>query len=108
MEFNVGSEVAEPEEVQSSDEAVEDAEKGLDFDLDLSFDADAAAKAYQTALRKQGIPAASFVVRNVQRTYEKLINLGVKFTLEPTTMASTTIAVFDDTCGNLIQIYQEP
>jgi predicted enzyme related to lactoylglutathione lyase len=65
-----------------------------------------AAKAYQQALFKQGIRAAAFFVDDVQKEYERLKNLGVNFTMEPTKLTGTpsTIAVLDDTCGNLIQI----
>ena len=66
-----------------------------------------AAKTFQKALFDQGIPATSFIVEDVQKTYEKLQRLGVRFTTQPTDVESTTIAVFDDTCGNLIQIAQE-
>jgi predicted enzyme related to lactoylglutathione lyase len=65
-----------------------------------------AAKAYQEVLFKQGIRAAAFFVDDVQKEYERLKKLGVKFTMEPTKLTGTpsTIAVLDDTCGNLIQI----
>lgn len=65
-----------------------------------------AARAYQEALFTQGIPAASFFVDDVQQEYERLKNRGVTFTMEPTELPGTgaTIAVFDDSCGNLIQI----
>ena len=65
-----------------------------------------AAKAYQEALFSQGIYAASFFVDDIKKEYERLKTLGVKFTLEPTELPGTgaTIAVLDDTCGNLIQI----
>ena len=67
-----------------------------------------AAKTYQEALFKQGIRATLFVVDDVQKEYERLKELGVKFTMEPTklTGVGSTIAVLDDTCGNLIQITQ--
>jgi predicted enzyme related to lactoylglutathione lyase len=67
-----------------------------------------AAKAYQEALFKQGIRATSFFVDDIQKEYERLKKLGVKFTMEPTNLTGTgsTIAVLDDTCGNLIQITQ--
>lgn len=68
-----------------------------------------AAKTFQEAIFKQGIPATSFGVSDVQAEYEKLKNLGVKFTLEPTeVMKGVTIARLDDTCGNLIQIQKTP
>lgn len=66
-----------------------------------------AAKAYQKALFEQGIPAASFGVDDVAKEYERLKGLGVTFTMEPTSMGPVTMAVFDDTCGNLIQIAQK-
>ena len=67
-----------------------------------------AAKTYQEALFKQGIRATLLVVDDVQKEYERLKKLGVKFTMEPTKLAGvgSTIAVLDDTCGNLIQIAQ--
>lgn len=66
-----------------------------------------AAKTYQSALFEQGIPAASFGVDDVQKEYERLQLLGVHFTMVPTQMGTVTLAVFDDTCGNLIQIAQQ-
>ena len=65
-----------------------------------------AAKAFQEALSKQGIRATSFFVEDIQKEYQRLKNLGVRFTVEPTKVTGSTIAVFDDTCGNLIQITQ--
>ena len=66
-----------------------------------------AAKQYQKAIFEQGIPATSFGVSDVRAEYERLKKLGVKFTTEPTeVMKGVTIAVLDDTCGNLIQIQQ--
>lgn len=64
------------------------------------------AKTYQKGLVEQGIPAASFGVDDIDGEYKKLKKYGVKFTMEPTKMGDVTIAVFDDTCGNLIQIMQ--
>ena len=51
-------------------------------------------------------PVYCFQVGDVQAEYERMKSLGVEFTMEPTNMGMTTAAVFDDTCGNLIQIYQ--
>ena len=51
-----------------------------------------------------GIPATSFAVDDVQAEFERLRGLGVRFTQEPLEMGPVTTAVFDDTCGNLIQI----
>ena len=65
-----------------------------------------AFKAYQEAIFKQGIPAQNFFVDEIQREYERLKNIAVKFTKEPTKVTGSTIAVLDDTCGNLIQITQ--
>ena len=64
-----------------------------------------AAKNYQKAIFEQSIPATNFVVSDVHIEYERLKNLGVKFTMQPSeVMENVTIAVFDDTCGNLIQL----
>lgn len=65
-----------------------------------------AAKDYQKKLFEQGIPATMFGVSDIRNEYERLLEKGVKFTMEPTVMGEVTIAVFDDTCGNLIQIMQ--
>ena len=66
-----------------------------------------AAKTYQEALFKQGIRANMFLVDDIRKEYERLKKLGVKFTMEPTELGTgQTIAVLDDTCGNLIQITQ--
>ncbi len=66
-----------------------------------------AAKTYQKAIFEQNIPAKSFGVSDVRAEHERLKKLGVRFTMEPTeVMKNVTIAVFDDTCGNLIQIQQ--
>ncbi len=65
-----------------------------------------ATKTYQEALFKQGIRATSFFVDDIQKEYERLKKLGVKFTMEPTKVTGSAIAVLDDTCGNLIQITQ--
>ena len=64
------------------------------------------AQEFQKGIFDQGIPAASFGVMDIRAEYEKLNSLGVAFTMEPTEMGNVTIAVFDDTCGNLIQIMQ--
>jgi len=64
------------------------------------------AKTYQQGLKDQGIPATSFAVEDVQAEYERLVGLGVQFTQEPMEMGPVKTAVFDDTCGNLIQIAQ--
>ncbi|NQX29136.1 VOC family protein [Microbacteriaceae bacterium VKM Ac-2854] len=63
-----------------------------------------AAVAFTDALVADGIPYTSFAVTDVPAEYERLKALGVRFTQEPQTHGPVTIAVFDDTCGNLIQI----
>jgi len=73
-------------------------------ELLLEPDQHPAAQAYKTGLVADGIPAASFAVDDVQAEFERLQALGVVFTQEPLTMGPVTTAVFDDTCGNLIQI----
>jgi predicted enzyme related to lactoylglutathione lyase len=65
-----------------------------------------AAKTYQQAIFEQRIPAAMFFVADIQTEYARLKKLGVTFTMEPTKAPGSTIAVLDDTCGNLIQIAQ--
>ena len=65
-----------------------------------------AAKDFKASIFKQGIAAAAFAVDDIQGDYERLKQLGVDFKMEPTEMGTTTVALFDDTCGNLIQIYQ--
>jgi catechol 2,3-dioxygenase-like lactoylglutathione lyase family enzyme len=63
---------------------------------------------YRSALVEDGIPLAQFAVDDVKAEYERLRGLGVRFTQEPVEMGAVTTAVFDDTCGNLIQIATEP
>jgi catechol 2,3-dioxygenase-like lactoylglutathione lyase family enzyme len=65
-----------------------------------------AARTFQRAIFEQGIPLAAFVVDDIQAEYERLRKLGVVFNIEPTQLETSTVAVFEDTCGNLIQIYQ--
>jgi len=68
--------------------------------------ANPAAKTYQKALFEQGIPLTSFAVDDLQTEYELMKKLGVAFSMPPTNTGGPTIAVFDDTCGNLIQLAQ--
>jgi len=72
--------------------------------LVLELNANPAAKTYQQEIFRQGISAANFFVEDVQQEYERMKQLGVTFTKEPTKTTGSTIAVLDDTCGNLIQI----
>ena len=73
-------------------------------ELVLEPDQHPAAKPFKQALVDDGIPYTSFAVDDVKVEYERLRGLGVAFTQEPLEMPSVTTAVFDDTCGNLIQI----
>ncbi len=66
-----------------------------------------AMKALKEALVNDGIPFTAFEVDDVGAEYRRLTDLGVRFTQEPAEYEGATFAVFDDTCGNLIQIYHE-
>ena len=77
-----------------------------DIELLLEPNANPAAVVFQQALFEQGIPATAFEVDDTQQEYERMTVLGVTFTVKPVEAGPATIAVFDDTCGNLIQIYQ--
>src|SRR6185436_935613 len=65
-----------------------------------------AMKALKESLFQDGIPFTTFQVDDIQQEYARLKQLGVEFMMEPTNMGMTTVAVFNDTCGNLIQIHQ--
>ena len=65
-----------------------------------------AMKALKESLVKDGIPYTAFQVDDVQQEYERMKERGVEFTMEPTNMGMSTAAIFDDTCGNLVEIYQ--
>ncbi|MFJ6633681.1 VOC family protein [Streptomyces sp. NPDC091376] len=67
-----------------------------------------AVKTYRDSLVQDGIPLAQFAVDDVKAEYERLSSLGVRFIQEPLEMGPVTTAVFDDTCGNLIQIATQP
>jgi len=64
------------------------------------------AKTYQKALYEAGIPYTQFNVDNARQEYERLVSIGVNFSVKPTEMGTVIIAVFDDTCGNNIQIVE--
>jgi glyoxylase I family protein len=81
---------------------------GGETELSLEPNANPASRAYQEALMKQGIPCTAFEVDDVRSEFERLRARGVVFTTPPTATGPVTIAVFADTCGNLIQIYQPP
>lgn len=80
--------------------------EGGETELSLEPNANPAAKTYQEAIFKQGIPATAFEVLDIQAEFRRLSDVGVAFTSEPTNAGPVTLAVFADTCGNLIQIYQ--
>lgn len=81
-----------------------DAPEGTE--LLLEPDQHPAAQAYKQALVADGIPATMFEVDDLAAEHRRLSELGVRFTTEPTEMGNVTIAVLDDTCGNLIQLVQ--
>jgi catechol 2,3-dioxygenase-like lactoylglutathione lyase family enzyme len=72
----------------------------------LEPDENPAAKAFKAALVAQGMPMTTFFVDDIWKESERMKQLGVIFTMEPTTIGPTTVAIFDDTCGNLIQLTQ--
>ena len=73
-------------------------------ELLLEPDGHPAAAPFKEALVNDGIPFTSFAVKDVEAEYERLHGLGVTFTQPPTQMGPVMTAVFDDTCGNLVQI----
>jgi catechol 2,3-dioxygenase-like lactoylglutathione lyase family enzyme len=75
-------------------------------ELVLEPDSHPAAKPFKEALVRDGIPFTSFAVDDVHKEFARLRQLGVRFTQDPVAMGPVTTAVFDDTCGNLIQIAQ--
>ena len=77
-----------------------------DLELVLEPNSHPAASAYQTALMKDGIPCTAFESTDIQAEVQRLKERGVAFTIEPTNAGLVVIAIFSDTCGNLIQIYQ--
>ena len=75
-------------------------------ELQLALNDDPAAKAYQQAIFGQSKPAAMFYVDDVQREYDRMQGLGAEFTMPPTEVTGSTIAMLNDTCGNRIQLTQ--
>ena len=82
------------------------AEGPADIELLLEPNEHPAARTYQKAHYGEGIPATMFKVADCQKEYERLVKLGVRFTMTPMRMGPSINAVFDDTCGNLISIAQ--
>jgi len=74
--------------------------------LQLSLNNNPAAKAYQVAIFQQGQPAAMFFTDDVKGDYERIKARGAEFTVPPTDVTGSTIAMLKDTCGNLIQLVQ--
>jgi len=77
-----------------------------DLELVLEPNAHPAARAYQEALLKDGIPVTAFESGDVDADFERLRERGVEFTMQPTAMGPVKIAILSDTCGNLIQLYR--
>jgi predicted enzyme related to lactoylglutathione lyase len=75
-------------------------------ELQLALNNNPAAKAYQQALFQQGQPAAMFYTEDVKGDYERITTRGAEFTMPPTDVTASTIAMLKDTCGNLIQLTQ--
>ncbi len=75
-------------------------------ELQLALNDNPAAKAYQQALFQQGQPATMFYTDDVRGDYERIKARGVEFTMPPTDVTASTIALLNDTCGNLIQLTQ--
>lgn len=65
------------------------------------------SKVYQDALMEAGIPHTQFGVESVQMEYDRLLKLGVEFSMKPTIMGTVKVAIFNDTCGNNIQLVEE-
>ena len=68
---------------------------------------DPAGREFKKTLFDAGIPFTSFAVDDIEKEYERMRKLGVAFTMAPTKMGQVTVAVFEDTCGNLIQLVQK-
>ena len=74
--------------------------------LQLALNDNPAAKAYQQAMFQQSQPAAMFFTDDVQADYERMKASGAEFTMPPTKVTGSTIAMVKDSCGNLIQLTQ--
>lgn len=80
--------------------------EGNDTELSLEPNANPAGKAFQDALFEQGIPMTGFEVDDLNAEFKRLQNHNVEFKVEPMDAGPVRLAIFNDTCGNLIQIYQ--
>jgi predicted enzyme related to lactoylglutathione lyase len=85
--------VASPEEPQGTE-------------LQLALNDNPAAKAYQQAMFQQGQPAAMFYTDDVKGDYERIKARDAEFTMPPTDVTGSTIAMLNDTCGSLVQLIQ--
>jgi predicted enzyme related to lactoylglutathione lyase len=85
---------------------VASAEEPGGTELQLALNDNLAARAYQQAMFEQNHPAAMFSVDDVQREYDRMQPLGAEFTMPPTKVTGSTIAMLNDTCGNRIQLTQ--
>jgi predicted enzyme related to lactoylglutathione lyase len=85
---------------------VASAEEPDGTELQLALNGNPAARAYQQATFQQGQPAAMFYTDDVQGDYERIKARGAEFTMPPTQVTGSTIAMLNDTCGNLIQLTQ--
>jgi catechol 2,3-dioxygenase-like lactoylglutathione lyase family enzyme len=79
-----------------------------DVELSLEPNANPAGKTFQESLFKQGIPLTAFEVTDMEKEFRRLKSHGVVFSREPVKTGPLLVAIFADTCGNLIQIYQPP
>jgi catechol 2,3-dioxygenase-like lactoylglutathione lyase family enzyme len=81
-------------------------EGSSEIELLLEPNSHPAARTFQKAMFDDGIPATSFASDDIQKEYEGLTERGVVFRTKPTQAGPVTVAVFEDTCGNLIQLHQ--
>jgi predicted enzyme related to lactoylglutathione lyase len=75
-------------------------------ELQLALNNNPPAKTYQQAIFQQSQPAANFFTEDIQADYERMKARGAEFTMPPTDVTASTIAMLNDTCGNLIQLTQ--
>jgi len=75
-------------------------------ELQLALNSNPAAKTYQQAIFQQRQPAANFFTDDLKADYERIKARGAEFTMPPTDVTGSTIAMLNDTCGNLIQLTQ--
>jgi predicted enzyme related to lactoylglutathione lyase len=75
-------------------------------ELQLALNDNPAASAYQQAIFQQGQPAVMFYTNDIKGDYERIKAQGAEFTMPPTDVTASTIAILNDTCGNLVQLTQ--